>query len=222
MFIAILEDEKLLASKIANKLSKNWYQVKVFNDIKSIQNTENLNFNLYIVDIKLTDWSWLDFIKFLRETKKITSPIIITSSYTDIEKKIYWLWIWADDYLGKPFAPDELLARVQALLRRAYNVSENNIIKYRKFSYDTKNKIIKKSWEIINLNKKEMEMLELFILNKWELVKKSKLISTIWWNFENISIRDNTINVNLSRIRAKLWDDFELKTIAWQWYKLEK
>ena len=155
MFIAILEDEKLLASKIANKLSKNWYQVKVFNDIKSIQNTENLNINLYIVDIKLTDWSWVDFIKFLRETKKITSPIIITSSYTDIEKKIYWLWIWADDYLGKPFAPDELLARVQALLRRAYNVSENNIIKYRKFSYDTKNKIIKKSWEIINLNKKK-------------------------------------------------------------------
>lgn len=222
MFIAILEDEKLLASKIANKLSKNWYQVKVFNDIKSIQNTENLNFNLYIVDIKLTDWSWLDFIKFLRETKKITSPIIITSSYTDIEKKIYWLWIWADDYLGKPFAPDELLARVQALLRRSYNVSENNIIKYRKFSYDTKNKIIKKSWEIINLNKKELEMVELFILNKWELVKKSKLISTIWWTFDQISITDNTINVNLSRIRAKLWDDFELKTIVSQWYKLEK
>lgn len=222
MFIAILEDEKILASKIANKLSKNWYQLKVFNDIKSIQNTENLNFNLYIIDIKLTDWSWLDFIKFLRETKKITSPIIITSSYTDIEKKIYWLWIWADDYLWKPFAPDELLARVQALLRRAYNVSENNIIKYRKFSYDTKNKIIKKSWEIINLNKKELEMVELFILNKWELVKKSKLISTIWWSFENISITDNTINVNLSRIRAKLWDDFELKTIVSQWYKLEK
>lgn len=222
MNIVIIEDEKLLASNIEKKLEKNWYNVSIFNDLNSFQSSSNINYDLYIVDISLPDWSWLDLIKWLRNTKKIKNPIIITSWYNDIDKKVYWLNIWADDYLSKPFSPDELIARIIAVSRRSLKQKNNSIIKYKNYKYDFLNKEMKKWSEIIDLNKKEIEILELFLENKWKLITKMHIINTIWWNYENLWVSDNTINVTISRIRKKLWDDFRLLTIIWNWYKLEK
>jgi DNA-binding response OmpR family regulator len=222
MLIAILEDEKLLAANIKKKLEKNWYAVNIFNNISNIKKNPNLNYDLYIVDISLPDWDWLEFINYLREEKKISAPIIITSGYNDIDTKVYWLQVWADDYLAKPFSPEELVARIKALIRRAYEISNNYIIKYKDFIYDSQNKTITKWNQIIELNKKELEIVDLFLVNKWKLITKSKLISSIWWNYENLWVSDNTINVTIYRIRAQLWETFKLKTIVWKWYILEK
>lgn len=223
MLIAILEDEDLLAKNTAKKLAKYWYTVNVFNNISSIKTNNNLlKYDLYIVDITLPDWSWLDFIKYLRDTKKINSPIIITSAYNDIDKKVYWLSLWADDYLSKPFSPDELIARINALVRRAYRKPDAQIIKYKDFSYDTENKSLKKWNKEIELNKKELELVELLLNSKWNLITKNKITSSIRWDYESLLVSDNTINVTISRIRSKLWDSFKLKTLIGKWYKLEK
>lgn len=222
MNIAIIEDEKLLASNIEKKLEKNWLSVSVFNDLNSFQSNQNINFDLYIIDISLPDWSWFNLIKWLRNIKKIKNPIIITSWYNDIDKKVYWLNIWADDYLAKPFSPDELIARITALVRRSFKQKKSNFIKYKNYKYDPVNKEMKRWNETIDLNKKELDMLELFLLNKWKLITKWKIISAIRWDYENLWVSDNTINVTISRIRKKLWDDFRLLTIIWNWYKLEK
>lgn len=222
MLIAILEDEQLLAKNIKKKLEKNGYLVNIFNDISSIKNNIDSKYDLYIVDISLPDWDWLEFIKYLREIKKINSPIIITSGYNDIDKKVYWLGLGADDYLSKPFSPEELLARINALIRRAYKTIDTSIIKYRNFTYNPRNKEMKKWSNIIDLNKKELEIIEIFLLNRWRLITKSKIIDSIWWDYDDLSVSDNTINVTISRIRKKLGDSFNLITIVRQWYKLEK
>ncbi len=223
MLIAILEDEQLLAKNIKKKLEKNGYLVNIFNDITSIKNNQNIKFDLYIIDISLPDWDWLEFIKYLRKIQKINSPIIITSGYNDIDKKVYWLELWADDYLAKPFAPEELLARIKALIRRISKAPDNSIImKYKDFTYNSQNKELKKWLSLIDLNKKELGIIEFFLLNKGKLITKNYLIKEIWGEDDDLSVSDNTINVTISRIRKKLWDSFNLVTIVRQWYRLEK
>lgn len=221
MKIALIEDEKLLSTKIAKKIILNWFFVDIFNDAKSFI-SNNKEYNLYIIDIWLPDWNWLDIIKFLRESKKINSPIIIISWYNDIEKKVYWLNIWADDYLTKPFNPEELIARINALLRRNKKVSK---IKYNIFhkdlSYNYQTHKILKNWLEVDLQVKEKQIVKFFILNKWKLVTKNDLIYEIWWEHENIFISNNNINVALHKIRKKLWDSFDLETLHSEWYILK-
>lgn len=222
MLISIIEDENLLATNIAKKLEKNSHSVNIFNNISDFKNSKNIIFDLYIIDISLPDWNWFNVIKWLRETKKITNPIIITSWYNDTDKKVYWLNIWADDYIAKPFSPEELIARINAVLRRTKKASVNTIIKHNDIKYDLKEKILTKGKNIIELNKKEIEILELFLENKWKLITKTKVINLIWWDYESRYVTDNTINVTISRLRKKLWTSFNLVTLVRKWYKLEK
>jgi len=169
--------------------------------------------DLFIIDIFLWDWDWFEIIKYLREKKEIDTPIIITSSYNDIEKKIYWLDIWADDYLAKPFAPEELLARIRTLFRRNSKSISSSIIKHNNISFCLKTREIIISWNIIHFTKKELLFIELFLLNKWKLITKTKLINSVWWSDDLLWISDNNINVIISKIRKTLWDNFNLVTI---------
>ena len=223
MNISVIEDDKIMANHIAKKLWRNWYGVDIYNNINDFKFNYNYDSDLYIIDISLWkwNWDWFTVIKWLRNNKKSTSPIIIVSSYNDTEKKIYWLDIGADDYLAKPFAPDELLARIRTLLRRNSKCINSSIIKHNNIEFCLENKELKISWKIIHLTKKELLLIELFLLNKWKLITKTKRINSIWWNIEVSWITDNNINVILSKVRKKLWDNFQLKTIINWWYILK-
>ncbi len=222
MHITIIEDEKILSNNIAKKLNRNWYNTKVFNSYNEFINENNLDSDLYVIDISLTDWSWFDIIKYIRKNRDNKTPIIITSWYWDIEKKIYWLDIWADDYLAKPYSIEELEARIRALLRRSYENINNSEITYNDLVLNLKEKLIRKKWEVIDLTSKEIQFVEYMMFNVWKIVKKIDLINSVWWKFDEIDVTDNTINVTISKIRKKLWESFKLKTMINRWYMLEK
>jgi len=222
MHITIIEDEKILSKNISKKLIKNWFNTKIFNSYKDFINTDTFVADLYIIDLSLIDWSWFDIIKIIREDKQIDSPIIITSWYSDPEKKIYWLDLWADDYLSKPFSSEELLARIRALLRRSYKVSTNSDIKYKDLIYKVDNKSIIKNWENIVLTSHEIQFIEYMIYNIWKLVTKEEIMISVWWAYDPLDVTDNNINVLISKVRKKLWNSFDLKTIVGQWYILNK
>lgn len=222
MHITIIEDEKILSNNIAKKLNRNWYNTKVFNSYNEFINENNLDSDLYVIDISLTDWSWFDIIKHIRKNRDNKTPIIITSWYWDIEKKIYWLDIWADDYLAKPYSIEELEARIRALLRRSYENINNSEITYNDLVLNLKEKLIRKKWEVIDLTSKEIQFVEYMMFNVWKIVKKIDLINSVWWKFDEIDVTDNTINVTISKIRKKLWESFKLKTMINRWYMLEK
>lgn len=222
MHITIIEDEKILSNNIAKKLNRNWYNTKVFNSYNEFINENNLDSDLYVIDISLTDWSWFDIIKHIRKNRDNKTPIIITSWYWDIEKKIYWLDIWADDYLAKPYSIEELEARIRALLRRSYENINNSEITYNDLVLNLKEKLIRKNWEVIDLTSKEIQFVEYMMFNVWKIVKKIDLINSVWWKFDEIDVTDNTINVTISKIRKKLWESFKLKTMINRWYMLEK
>ena len=222
MHITIIEDEKILSKNISKKLIKNWFNTKIFNSYKDFINTDTFVADLYIIDLSLIDWSWFDIIKIIREEKQIDSPIIITSWYSDPEKKIYWLDLWADDYLSKPFSSEELLARIRALLRRSYKVSTNSNIKYKDLIYKVDNKSIIKNWENIVLTSHEIQFIEYMIYNIWKLVTKEEIMISVWWAYDPLKVTDNNINVLISKVRKKLWNSFDLRTIVGQWYILNK
>ncbi len=221
MDISIIEDEKILVSNIAKKLKRNWYNPNIFTNTLDFKNSINYKADLYIVDLSLWDWNWFDIIKRLRNQKKSSAPIIITSWFNSIEKKVYGLDIWADDYLAKPFSPEELLARIRALLRRNKKITRPRILKYNDIELDLNAKEVKLWWVPVYFTLKELLMIELFMLNKWCLISKTRLIESVWWANEIINVSDNNINVTISKIRKKLWDDFRLETIINWWYILK-
>lgn len=221
MTIVIVEDDKGFALNIAKKIKRSWYKTEVFNNVKDFKNKKLSNISLYIIDVWLPDWNWFELVKYLRLEKKVISPILIMSCYSSVRDKVLGLDIWADDYIAKPFSPDELIARIRALLRRPANVVNNTILRYNNIKLNLVTKEVFLDWELLHLPKKEKHILELLLSNKWEVISKSRLIDVVWSEDETMWVSDNTINATLSKLRHKLWDSFLLKTKVNEWYILD-
>lgn len=224
MHISIIDDEKNLTSKISKKLKLNWYTVSEFYSYKDFMREGFFDdiTDLYIVDLSLWDGSWFQLVKDIRNHKKSQIPIIIISWYGDINNKIYWLDIWADDYLTKPFYPEELLSRVKAILRRPTVLSNNTKdLVYKNIVIKSPNNDVFLNWNLILLNNKERFIVSFFIKNKWRIILKESFIKTIWWHQSIFEVSDNTINATLSKLRKKLWDDFPIETKRNLWYILQ-
>ncbi len=223
MKISIIEDDYYLWSKLTKKIKRNWYNVCLYNSKNELLSNHKIESDLYIIDLNLwiSENDWFEIISWLRQAKKINSPIIITSGYSDLEKKVYWLDLWADDYLAKPYSPEELLARIRSLLRRNSN-EKSSIIRHKNIEYDLKNWVIlSNKYQNINFTKRELMIIEYFIINKNKVVKRNDLTISIWWSYDGIWISDNTINVTLCNLRKKIGSDFDLITLNWKWYILK-
>jgi DNA-binding response OmpR family regulator len=219
MKIAIVEDDKLLALNIWKKLKRNWYDIVISNSVEDFKKTILSHADLFIIDLGLWKESWFDIIKWLREEKKSNSPIIIMSGYADIDKKLKWFTMGVDDYICKPVIPEELVARVTALLRR-WTYIKRAKVEYKDIIFDFELKEAYRWNEKLWLTRKELQIVEYFLLNKSRVVKKKELIKSIWGNIDLLDVTYNTINVTICKIRKKLWDEFELDTIQWVWYIL--
>lgn len=225
MNIAILDDDIELNKNIKRKLEKNWYHGHSFVKLKDFLQLQLIahNFDLYIIDLGLKDGSWFDAIKYIRKVLKINTPILISSSYTEIEKKVYWLDLWADDYISKPFIPDEFLARIRSAIRRGKITNQNNCNEFQGYILDEQFRNLSNSqtWESIFLREKEFIILSIFIKNIWNIVSKETLLEWAWGKFYTSEVTDNTMNVTLSKLRKKLPAVFDIQTIIWIWYILK-
>lgn len=221
MLITIVDDEKVLSEKISKKLKLNWYSVNVYNSYNEfLLQANSLEItDLFILDLSLWDWSWFDIIKHLRNTKNIKAPIIIISWYWDTQNIIFWLDLWADDYITKPILPDVLLARVRAILRRPTDIKEQWILIYKNLVLHLEKKELYYNKVLVDLKPKEFLIIEFLIKNKWKLIEKSQLISYVRWEKQDVT--DNTINVTMANVRKKFWDDFSFSTVKWFGYFLD-
>lgn len=219
MKIAIVDDDKLLALKIWKKLKKSWFDIVISNSINDFKKNILDNADLFIIDICLWNWQWFEIIKWLRDYKNNNSPIIIISGYTDIENKLKCFNMWIDDYICKPVILEELLARVIALLRRGTNVKKPKI-EYKDLVFDFEMKEIYRWVNKILLTRKELQIVEYFLLNIWNVVTKNDLMKSVWWYVDLFDISHNTINATICKMRRKLWDKFTLETIQSVWYIL--
>ncbi len=201
MNILISEDEK----DIANSLKKNFeiegYNSEVAYDgeevIKLIQEK---NFDLILLDWRMPKISGIQVLKFLREEKKLTIPIILLTALTDISNKVEALEFGADDYITKPFSFNELIARIHAIMRR-YK-STNKEIKFNNCILNLINRTITCEENELRLTDKEFELFKYLLENEGEIISREELCKNVWGL--NFIPTTNIVEAAVKNLRKKL------------------
>ena len=210
MKILVVEDEKKVASFLKKSLEQEYYTVDVTHDGKSgldLSLTEE--YDLIILDIMLP---LLDGITLLREIRnaKLDVPVLMLTAKDSTEDKVEGLDSGADDYLAKPFALEELLARVRALIRRKEKV-KNLILSADDLILDTQTHKVKRGDNEINLTPKEYSILENLLRNKNHIVSRMKLTEHVYeYQFDPDT---NVIDVYINKLRNKVDKDSDQKIL---------
>jgi len=206
MKILVVEDEKKVASFLKKGLEQEYYSVDVTFDGKDgLKLALSNEYDVIILDIMLP---LLDGISILREIRKekIETPILLLTAKDTIKDKVYGLDSGADDYLPKPFAFEELLARVRALLRRNEKI-KTIILSADDLLLDTQtHKVIRNDKEIL-LTPKEYSILEYLLRNKNKIVSRMKLTEHVYeYQFDP---NTNIIDVYINKLRNKIDRGFD-------------
>lgn len=217
MKILLLEDNETLANGINRKLQEIGYIVDFFyNGEDGLYTLETVKYDLLILDLGLPGIDGIDIIKKLRGTKK-NLPILVISARDKLDQRILGLDTGADDYLCKPFELDEVVARVNALLRRSNN-QVSNIIKYNDLIFDTQSLILKKENEIIELSKRELRIFEYLLLNLNAIISKENIVEQV--TTVDDEFNPTAVETYISRLRKKLGNSINLKTVRGLGYML--
>lgn len=210
MKILVIEDEKKVASFIKRGLEEAGYSVDIAKDgEEGIYSAESEDYDLIILDLILPRKSGLDVLKELRQVK-IRAPILILSAKDSVDDKVLGLDSGADDYLAKPFAFNELIARVRALLRRGESLTPVKL-QVGDLVMDTVTREVTRAGKEIKLTNREYALLEYFMVNAGKVLSRTQLSEQVWdYTFDTFS---NVIDVYINYLRNKIDRDFEPKLI---------
>lgn len=202
MRILIVEDEIHLSEALTQILRKNNYTVDAVNDGESgLDNALSNIYDIIILDIMLPKMDGICILKQIRK-EGIETPVILLTAKGEISDKVKGLDSGADDYLSKPFATEELLARIRAMSRRKGEVVQDNILKFGDIELNTANLKLSKGSKEVKLILKESELLELLISRKNAVAPKELIIEKIW-GFD-AEVEHNNVEVYISFLRKKL------------------
>ena len=195
--ILVIDDDKKLGSLLKSFLTEKGYLVDfVENTLMAKEKLFNIIYDLLILDVMLPKESGLSFASKLRTSNN--TPILMLSAMSAPRDRIKGLKTGVDEYLAKPFEPEELLLRIENVIRRSQSIQQEiNIIKIGFFSFDVNKNILSKKNASIKLTVKETKVLLQLYKNLGNDVKREQLASDI-----NVSIR--TIDVLVKRIREKI------------------
>lgn len=222
MRILIIEDEVHLSEALCQILIKNKYAVDAVNDgMSGLDYALSDVYDLIILDIMLPKMNGIDVLRNLRKDS-IATPVLLLTAKDEIADKVNGLDNGADDYLTKPFATEELLARVRAMSRRRGEITTDTIT-YADISLNLKTNELCCSTHAIKLGLKEFLIMELLITNGKQIITKERFIEKIW-GFET-DAEYNNVEVYISFIRKKLasiHSKVEIKTARGIGYSLEE
>lgn len=210
MRILVIEDEH----KIANSIKKGLEQELFAVDVAYTGNTGydfavSEEYELLILDRLLPEMDGIDICQKLR-SQQIHTPVLMLTAKGQLSEKVEGLNAGADDYLPKPFAFEELLARVKALLRRPHAVS-HTILQYADIMLDTITYTVTRNKKIILLSHKEFILLEYFLRHPNQVITKEQIMNHVW--DYNADILPNTVEAYIKLLRSKIDKPFEKKLI---------
>ncbi len=201
MRVLIVEDEIRLAESIQEILKENKINADIVVDgIDGYDYAASLDYDVILLDVMLPGLSGFDIITKLRE-QKIDTPVIFLTAKDSIENKIKGLNKGADDYLTKPFNPQELIARIKAVSRRKGEIILDEI-QFGDLILNTDNHSLSVHGKTLHLGMKEYELMELFMSSPKQIFSKEQLISKIW-GFDSEAM-DNNVEAYISFLRKKL------------------
>ena len=223
MRILVIEDERKLARYLQQGLGENGYVVDIAHDgIDGKHLATEGDYDLVLLDVMLPGVDGFGVLSALRKVK--STPVLMLTARDKVEDRVRGLENGADDYLVKPFAFSELLARVQALLRRGGGVSGQEVTSLRlgDLELDLVRRKATRSNERLELSAKEFSLLALLMRRQGHILSRTQLAEQVWdMNFDSDT---NVVEVAVRRLRAKLDDPFPQKllhTVRGMGYVLE-
>jgi DNA-binding response OmpR family regulator len=206
--ILIIEDEERILMGLEDNLRIEGYQVSSATDgLKGFSMAKEQSFDLIILDIMLPKMNGFEVCKQLRQTG-ITTPILILTAKSQEVDKVLGLEIGADDYVTKPFSPRELIARVNAIIRRMKQTQQ--VIELDHFGdveIDFKKYEAKKNGQPVNLTALEFTLLHFLIKHKDQVVSRDSILDNVWGN--SVYVYPRTIDTHIANLRKKIEDDPE-------------
>ncbi|MDG4476070.1 response regulator [Thiovibrio frasassiensis] len=211
MRILVVEDDPKIASFISMGLRQAGFSVDVAdNGEDGLVRALDGAYGLAILDIMLPRLDGLSLLDQLRR-RQVNTPVIILSAKRSVEDRIKGLQAGGDDYLTKPFSFSELLARVQALIRRAGAAPEATILQVEDLSLDKLTREVYRAERKIELQPREFSLLEYLMSNPGRVISKAMILEHVWdYNFDP---QTNVVDVLICRLRNKIDRDFERKLI---------
>lgn len=213
--ILIVEDDFAISELIQLNLSMINYKTKqAYNGEEALKLIENEKFDLIILDIMLPK---LDGFSVMKNIKLKDIPVIFLTAKDSLSDKVKGLKLGADDYIVKPFEVIELLARIEAVLRR-YG-KEDDILIFKNLNINLKERIVKKGNDILDLTLKEFELLRVLIANKGIALSREKILEKVW-GYDYLG-ETRTVDMHIQKIRKKAELFKEIKTVYKFGYRLE-
>jgi DNA-binding response OmpR family regulator len=206
MRVLVVEDEWKVAGALREGLEAEQYEVTVErNSEGAFYRTSTEAFDLIVLDLGLPGRDGLDILAALRE-QRVHVPVIVLTARDSVEDRVSGLDAGADDYVVKPFAFAELLARMRALMRRGPTASAH-VLTVGPLSLDVVARTVTRDGHVIDLTMKEFDLLEHLMRSAGQVVSRETLAREVWGELERSSSLDNVIDVHMTRLRRKI--DFE-------------
>ena len=222
MKILIIEDEYSLADAIAETLQKEKFQVDIITNGEDGENEALTNiYDLILLDVMLPNKNGFEILRDLRK-EKIDTPVIMLTAKSEMTDKLNGLEHGADDYITKPFHMRELVARIKVVLKRKIKVDDTNILKYSNLKLDLGTGKMSFNNTEIAINGKELDLLEILLLNKNQIASREMLANKIWGY--NSETEYNNVEVYVSFLRKKLKllkSKVKIKAVRGIGYKIE-
>lgn len=216
--VLIVEDEENIASFINMELSHEGYETEMRNDGKEgLEKALEKDYDMIILDLMLPTLNGLEVCRRLRKSKN--TPIIMLTARDNVMDKVSGLQMGADDYIVKPFAIEELLARIETILRRV-NLSNNNTstLKFKDITIDIEARIVKCGDEVVNLTTTEYELLLQLIRHENKVLTRDYLLEHVWGY--DYDAETNVVDVYIRHLRSKLKNDDYIHTVRGVGYVL--
>jgi DNA-binding response OmpR family regulator len=201
--VLVVEDERKLADVLAAALQAERYDVVVATTGEEGFYRANAElFDLVLLDLMLPRRSGLEILQTLRQ-RRIETPVLVLTARDGVEDRVLGLDLGADDYLVKPFALPELLARVRALLRRG-RPSDVFRLKVADLELDVVSRRVVRGDRLVDLTVREFELLEYLLRHQGHLVSREMLARDVWKEPRRATPLDNVIDVQMTRLRRKI------------------
>ena len=211
MRLLVVEDDKKIASFVSKGLREAGFAVDAAGDgVDGLHLALTEPYDAAVVDIMLPGLDGLSLIERLRE-KNIKIPVLILSAKRTVDDRVRGLQTGGDDYMTKPFSFSELLARIQALIRRASQTSDPSSLRAGDLAIDLLSRQANRGGQPINLPSREFSLLEYLMRNKGRIISKTSILEHVYdYSFDP---QTNVVDVLVCRLRNKVDRDFKPKMI---------
>ena len=221
MKLLLAEDERELNEALTAVLKRNNYTVDpVYDGAEALDYLESDEYDGVILDIMMPKKNGLEVLRTIRAAGNHV-PVLLLTAKSEIDDKVEGLDAGADDYLAKPFAMKELLARIRAMTRRQSEMTDN-VLKFENLVLDRSNFELSVGDEKIRLANKDFQMMEMLMANPGQVISTERFMEKIWGYDSDSEI--NVVWVNISNLRKKmsaLNANVEIKAVRGQGYQLE-